>query len=283
MQELQIDEIKKLEVEILTEVATFCDQHNLRYYLCGGTLIGAVRHKGFIPWDDDIDVSMPRPDYDIFINSFHCEKEYIQVFSCQNKKDYWRTHCQVFDTRTVVVEDSYRQDIAKDNAVFIDLYPIEGMPSSPIKQKLYWAGYTVLHAVHYASILNNTKSHHFGEEARFKNFIRTVIKSVLIGIFRWFDYRTVIRICEWYAKLYSFEESEYVAIVAENGDFGIRGITPKAIYKQALAVPFENAYFKIPGEYDYYLRKVYGDYMQLPPECDRIYKHSFDAFWKEYN
>ena len=136
MQELQIDEIKKLEVEILTEVATFCDQHNLRYYLCGGTLIGAVRHKGFIPWDDDIDVSMPRPDYDIFINSFHCEKEYIQVFSCQNKKDYWRTHCQVFDTRTVVVEDSYRQDIAKDNAVFIDLYPIEGMPSSPIKQKL---------------------------------------------------------------------------------------------------------------------------------------------------
>ena len=281
MKELQIDEIKDLEMEILTEIATFCDKNNLRYYLCGGSLIGAIRHKGFIPWDDDIDISMPRPDYEIFINRFHCEKEYIRVFSWPINNDYWRTHCQVFDTRTFIVEDSYRQDIAKENAVFVDVFPIEGMPSSSMKQKLYWAGYSVLHAIHYGTILNNKKSNHFGKEAKLKNFFRTAIKSIFIGLFRHVDYRMVNRVCEWYAKLYSFEKSEYVALVAEYGDYGIRGITPKSIYNQVLVVPFENSYFKIPGDYDYYLRKVYGNYMQLPPECDRVYKHSFYAYWKE--
>lgn len=124
MKKIETEEMKKLELDMLIDVAKFCDENDIRYYLSGGTLLGAVRHKGFIPWDDDIDISMPRPDYLKFVSTYNGSSEFYQVQSIENNDKYWRTFAKVFDTRTYLKEDAIR--MPKDgNGVFIDIFPID--------------------------------------------------------------------------------------------------------------------------------------------------------------
>ena len=108
MKKIETEEMKKLELDMLIDVAKFCDENDIRYYLSGGTLLGAVRHKGFIPWDDDIDISMPRPDYLKFVSTYNGSSEFYQVQSIENNDKYWRTFAKVFDTRTYLKEDAIR-------------------------------------------------------------------------------------------------------------------------------------------------------------------------------
>ncbi|OBZ33321.1 phosphorylcholine transferase LicD [Megasphaera sp. DISK 18] len=108
MGKINNEQMKKLELSMLLDVAQFCDEHSIRYYLCGGTLLGAIRHKGFIPWDDDIDIMMPRPDYMKFVNSYNGSNKNYIVKSIENDSDYWRTFAKVFDLNTFLQEDAIR-------------------------------------------------------------------------------------------------------------------------------------------------------------------------------
>lgn len=281
MREIDLNELKSIELEILKDVAAFCEKHNLRYFLCGGTLLGAIRHEGFIPWDDDIDIMMPRDDYDKFVELYNINKnkEYYEAYSLRNNKEYWRTHCQVFDKRTILEAVDALEEKYKDNSIFIDVFPIDGMPNSKFMQNIYWAGYKVLHSIHCGNILAYKPSNHFGKNP-IKNLVRTWIKYIFISLFRRFPTKKIIKMCDNYARQYRYQDCEYVALVAEYGDFGTRGIVPKSIYNNTSIVRFEGLDFKGPGDWDKYLSCVFGDYMQLPPESERVCKHWFKAYWK---
>ena len=115
MRKISDEDMKALALTMLKDVAKFCDDHNIKYYLCGGTLLGAVRHKGFIPWDDDIDIMMPRPDYLRFLELYNGTNPRYVVKAIENDETYWRTFAKVFDTATHLEEPAIYLD-KPDNA-----------------------------------------------------------------------------------------------------------------------------------------------------------------------
>lgn len=133
---LVAEEIKKIEVEILSDIVSFCQRNQLRVYLSGGTLLGAIRHHGFIPWDDDIDVCMPRMDYEKFIRSFQSEKEYIQVQSLLTP-NFSAPFAKVVDLRTSIKSEFSNRDI--DQHLWVDVFPVDGLPESLEEVKKIYA------------------------------------------------------------------------------------------------------------------------------------------------
>ena len=124
MKEIGLEELKCIQLDLLQKTAEFCENNGIRYFLCGGTLIGAIRHHGYIPWDDDIDISMPRPDYDKFIKIFNKPENYYQVIDMSNNSKYGFPFAKVHDTRTLVNELQYSRD---SFGVYIDIFPIDGV------------------------------------------------------------------------------------------------------------------------------------------------------------
>lgn len=110
MQRLSSDEIKRIELNILLKFDDYCQENNLRYYLAGGTLLGAIRHKGFIPWDDDIDVCMPRPDYERFIRSYS-QAQYCYKLKSGYLKNFSAPFTKVIDIRTKVLSQFNESDV----------------------------------------------------------------------------------------------------------------------------------------------------------------------------
>ena len=127
--EISLEEMKQIEVDILLNIDSFCKENGIKYGIGYGTLIGAVRHHGFIPWDDDIDIWMPRPDYDKFINYYQDPTYQLQ---CMEKGGYYRTYAKVFDTRTIITNTNN-----KDMGIFVDIIPIDGLPSNEDTARKY--------------------------------------------------------------------------------------------------------------------------------------------------
>ena len=122
MQEISTEELKKIQLDILDEVTKFCEQKNIRMSLGYGTLLGAIRHKGYIPWDDDVDILMPYPDYKRFLKEFVGYKDNLIVQYMGNDSSYRFTFAKVYDNRTLLLEKTIR------TGVYIDIYPVIGFP-----------------------------------------------------------------------------------------------------------------------------------------------------------
>ena len=133
MKKIDIVEAKKMMLDILKTVAKFCDENNLRYFIFYGTYLGALRHKGYIPWDDDIDIAMPRPDYEKFMEIFHAEN--LAVWTWRKDNKYLLPFAKVYDTRTEVHENA---DFGETFGVNIDIFPLDGLPKkqSQIKRRV---------------------------------------------------------------------------------------------------------------------------------------------------
>ena len=130
MKTVSDSELKTIELEILREVAAFCDAHGVRYYLACGTALGAVRHDGFIPWDDDIDLALPRPDYERFLSLFRSEKHTVLDSRFDDRYPY--AFAKVSDNATCLVEN-IEQPFPM--GVYIDLFPIDGLPANEAERK----------------------------------------------------------------------------------------------------------------------------------------------------
>ena len=267
MKQLSLKEIKGKELNILLEVKKFCKKNNLTYYLAGGTLLGAIRHKGFIPWDDDIDICMPRPDYEKFVRSFEGENKNIKVVS-----DTMGTcifpFAKVIDSATYI--DS-RYSISESNScLWVDVFPVDGLPAEQSQmQSLYWR------ADFYRTILLLTDAR-LGEG---KTFFRKYSKYILKPLARLYGPQRSSRKIRQIALTVPYENAENVGIITW-GLYGIGECMKKSEFLQKTTVEFEGEAFSAFSCWDSYLHGLYGDYMKLPP-VDQRKTHDMQVFVQE--
>ena len=258
--DIDFDSLKKKELEILKEFISCCEQMNLTYYISYGTLIGAIRHGGFIPWDDDIDVCMPRPDYDKFISEgskFLPENYFIQTMDTDPK--YALNFAKLRDSDTTLFE-KHVVDVDINHGVFIDIFPIDG----------------------YVKGQNKVLDLRVKENPVFEESDTNIISNTLNGLGKKLTYKLGETIPNKLktdlSKLSvpkdnpSFEESDYVACLVDS--FYIIPFKKEFLGK-GIKVDFEGIKVNAPENYDEYLKALYGDYMKLPPEDQRENHHNF--------
>lgn len=268
MKEAGFDEIREIQYEILKVTAEFCDANEIQYFLTGGTLLGAVRHQGFIPWDDDIDIAMPRPDYNRFLEKSggHLGK-YYDVIVPENHPAHARVFMRVVDNRTLCVHKYYRKKYR--TGLGIDVFPMDGVPEEEAEYQEY-----------FQTMRRLKKQFDLAQAAPFKStgLLRMLAKTAAIipaaVIGREKPYR---KIMETAAK-YPYEKSRRVGITT--GFYFEKEVLVKKELYPAVDLPFEESTFHAPACYDKYLRQLYGDYMQLPKEEERKPGHAFKVYWR---
>lgn len=263
MKEIQSEELKSIQLDILQNVAEFCTQNNITYFLAYGTLIGAIRHKGYIPWDDDVDIAMPRPDYDKFVQQYNVEQQtHYKVIAMENDKHYGFSFAKVHDIRTVMNETQYKQD---HFGVYIDIFPIDGVKDKKQVKKLRMVN-KCLH----------TKKANFSQRKLSKKIINAFGKCILLP----FSTHTILRFIDHLARKHPFGSTPFAGGICDSV-VGERAVVDVNYFTDVKPHEFEGKLYNIPVGYDGWLRSIYGDYMQLPPEEKRITHHVFEAWWKD--
>lgn len=277
MKELTKDEFiewKRIITDVLREFHEICHRNGLTYYAVGGTAIGAVRHKGIIPWDDDIDVAMPRPDYDRFMEI--CRNQDLgnyELVSSENRDDYNLSFPKLCNKNTTLVE---RWDTPCVIGLFIDIFPLDGASDDREEMQRMVEKYRKMKNKVEAISTHNT----FGEYVSLlltpKEWGRFVTKT--IGFFFRKRYKKMLlNRMDKLSRTYPFETSPNVINYA--GAYGIRELFKKESLKgEVYSVPFEDIVIDMMPDVETHLRGIYGDYMQLPPEDKRI-PHHLKAFY----
>ncbi|WP_438348857.1 LicD family protein [Paenibacillus sp. FA6] len=261
--ELNDEQLKKLQKEMLSlliEVDRICNKHNIRYFLSYGTLIGAIRHHGFIPWDDDIDIEMLREDYDKF-NEI-CEHELdTSKFLLQNQQTdkYYNWVYGKLKLKNTSFIRSGQEHLKQKDGIFIDIFPLDNLTSNKIKQKIPMLMSKICRKVLWAPIGKKTLT----------NPISKIIFSILSYIPRKF----VIFIFDYFAKLYNKRDSRF--LVSHNYMSGY--IFEREWFEKRIMVEFEGHTFYAPMKYDHILRSIYGDYMELPP-VEKRQGHTYASY-----
>ena len=265
---LSSDEIKSVELDILLELQRECAKYNIKFYLCSGSLLGAIRHKGFIPWDDDIDVCMARPEYNKFIKLFNEGKfefsDKIKMLCCENN-NFNSPYIKLLDTDTKIEDEHFNSEV---ESLWIDIFPVDGLPDNMEEVKKIYKRTDFWRRILY---LNSVKIG-YG-----KNMYKKIIKAVvaipvakLIGAKRCNEKLISI------GKECDYDKSNYVGLVTW-GLYGPGERIKKDEFEKETTVQFEGHEFSGVSCWDSYLTNIYGDYMQLPPEEDRI-DHAMIAF-----
>ena len=243
-------------LRILQAIDQTCREHNLRYYLWAGTMIGAVRHKGFIPWDDDLDIAMPRPDYDRLVA--HCSEwlpEPFEMVCAENDAVYPLPFAKIQDGSTTLIE---RMHLKYLGGIYADVFPIDGVPQGWLTRKWHFARYQYYKRVLYF-LFRDPYKHGHGVSSWIPLLCRKryTLAEVQGKI------RTIL-------KKYHYDECEWVA----DYDDGSKGVMKKTILGTPTPYDFET--LKVLGveQFDAYLSNKYGDYMTIP-EGKKQRQHHF--------
>lgn len=265
MKEITSRESRSIMVKILKDVTDFCDQYGLIYFLSSGTLIGAIRHKGFIPWDDDIDIEMPRPDYDRFIQLYKENGKY--EISVPSDKNSFYFYVKVYDNNTVKIEEGIDYKRFSPLGIDIDVFPIDGQPDEE----------------HFELFKKQTNRRKKTFEYFFSSICSTKNKSLksLIKIFvcRLFGKDFFCNLYNKSAKINDYATSSMVGFISPYSQYSNRH--RKELFMKRVKVQFEDAEYWAPAGHDEYLRNIYGDYMQLPPTDQQKTHHSSKTYWKD--
>lgn len=196
MKKITSKEMKSIELNILKDVAEFCDRNQLRYFLCGGTLLGAVRHHGFIPWDDDMDIAMPREDYKKFLMIYNQEKRKYRVSAIENNPNWHMPFARVENLNTVLFEKTLKKKYRKLH-VFIDVFPIDGIPDDSKIEHNFMLRQKILGIIINASSFCFFPSRHYSDSKEnyisLKNFVRTFMKYIAILLFSFVNTQAIAK------------------------------------------------------------------------------------------
>ena len=267
--EISLEEQRNIQIELLKELKGICDKNNLKYALGGGTLLGAIRHKGYIPWDDDVDLMMPRKDYEILLKIFeeNC-KENHKILTYINTKDYYYSFAKIVDTNTSLKEGGLRP--IETLGVYIDVFPIDFLPNDEKSIKKIFKEYNFL----YKAI----SAYKFSDISQVpKNKVKLFFKRITLYFVKTFNLiPKVLKKLDHIAIEY--EDTSKVACVS--GRYAEKEIMPREFIEKYILADFEGEKYKIPEDYDEYLTKHYDNYMELPPEDKRKTEHHNIAYWR---
>ena len=268
-----MEEIKRLQIEILkifNEFKKICFKHNLKYYAIGGTCLGAVRHKGFIPWDDDIDIVMPIKDYFKFIQiSEKMLPTNLKIVKDTDRKDVLKNgFIKLTNINTTYIEKKFYENRTFENftGAFIDIMPMIGSPKN-ILRKGQIAKFYILKKL---DTIRNIKINRYNNTLK-SRILHIILKPILLVFRKEYFYDLWIKnLCK-----YDIEKRNDILF-----PFRIplrkpySNIFPYDFFGDGVELPFENIKINCPTKYKEYLGKDFGDYTKLPPEGDRIPKHT---------
>lgn len=268
MSDEDLRKMQLIQLEMLKEVDRICKKHNIRYSIIAGTLLGAVRHKGYIPWDDDADIAMLRKDYDKFTEI--CEKEldknkfYFQDH--KNTEGYRWGYGKLRRKNTTFIRQG-QEHMPYEAGVFIDIFPLDEVPNNKLNRKMYNCGCTVVRKMLWSEV---------GAKVDNKIYLRFMYK-IMAKIPR----DTIFNYYEKLKKLGSKNKSAWVRILTfptpDNGEYGYK----KIWYENLEDIEFEGYLFPAIKEYDEYLSFKFGNYLKLPPiEQRKVHVASYYNFDK---
>ncbi len=269
MNELTKEELCNVQVEVMEKFAAFCRENGLHYSLAAGTLIGAARHRGFIPWDDDVDIYMGRADYQKALQLLaKSPSPEFKTCTYATLENYPYPFAKISDTRTKLVENGYSYDIG----VYIDLFPIDAVPDGrfgALKTKFFFA------LARLARLAGNLKSGAYYRARSEKSFV----KFLLFRSFLFVCPRNLI-----FAAFDKFAAAQWSNPTKKACDVlwgnGIAGAFDRRGMESFVKLDFEGRKFDAMSAYKEYLENTYGDYMTPPPPQARASVHDFKAYWR---
>lgn len=275
MTPMTLEDVHHVLYDILVDIHEFCVKNDIKYSLAGGSLLGAIRHNGFIPWDDDIDIQFSRPEYERFIHSYQSKRGY-QLFSreIEGCEDVGIAFGRVCEMKRTYVDTGLAPWKKEPTGLWIDIVPIDGAPSSEkeARKKIRFMTYAwhlnVLSRARFPIPFNKAK----GVKLKFRLAVRKCLS-------RFIPKGYILKYIKW-CQEYSFADSAYLA----NFSFmqnGFKEWQPKSSMESFVLHKFEDGEFYIMEDYNISLSHLYGDYMELPPVEKRVAHEINSYYWKK--
>lgn len=246
---------------ILKEIMRVCEKNNIQYFLIGGTLLGAVRHKGFIPWDDDLDIGLLRCEYNRFLEC--CEQDLDEKFKLctfENEKLYGMPFAKVKLKGTFFAEKSPPKSLS--NEIYVDVFPIDKFPTGTFQKKIHRSSSAVLHSALLQKCGYNIESSKRLIPTLFTRSASLLPKTVIVYL------------CKKCHEFYNNKSTEYYANFCSSYQYGKEIFPSDSFLGELKKIEFEGMMLPVPNSPGKILTLLYGDYMQLPPEDKRVFRHA---------
>ena len=262
-----IEDIHREDLKIFKEFLKICKKHKLNYYMIGGTFLGAIRHKGFIPWDDDMDIAMPREDFNKLLEIANNElPKNLRLITFENNKEYRYYIPRIVNLETEIIEKRGEDKNKKIN-LFIDIFPIDGTPNNHILRKIYYFRILLnrmLISWYYFDEIDKCRKRKFYEKVLIKmgNILPT--KKII-------NPKRRLKKIDKLLKKNKYEKSKNIGTIM--GAYRTREIVPKEYFGKPTEYEFEDIKLTGPEKYDEYLTHMYGDYM-TPPKNKYTNQHT---------